>query len=72
MFSKEEKTIVRMEFGSKLYGTSTPESDTDYKFIYLPSVYQLVTGEYPEVITNGTGDGGACFKDGEHFIVRIY
>ena len=57
MFSKEEKTIVRMEFGSKLYGTSTPESDTDYKSIYLPSVYQLVTGEYPEVITNGTGDG---------------
>lgn len=30
------KTIVRMEFGSKLYGTQTPTSDVDYAAIHIP------------------------------------
>jgi len=30
------KTIVRTLFGSHLYGTSTPDSDTDYKSVHLP------------------------------------
>jgi hypothetical protein len=28
--------IVRIKFGSHLYGTSTPESDIDYKSVYIP------------------------------------
>lgn len=31
-------------FGSKLYGTDTPESDTDYKSIFLPSLDELIVG----------------------------
>ncbi len=30
------ETIVRIEFGSHLYGTSTPTSDHDYKSVYVP------------------------------------
>ena len=30
------KTVVKSYFGSQLYGTSTPESDTDYKEIFIP------------------------------------
>ena len=29
--------IVKMKFGSHLYGTATDASDIDYKGIYLPS-----------------------------------
>ena len=31
------KLILKSEFGSKVYGTTTPDSDTDYKAIALPS-----------------------------------
>lgn len=34
------KTIMKGYFGSHLYGTSTPESDVDFKEIY---VLMLVT-----------------------------
>ena len=30
------KTIMKCQFGSTLYGTSTPESDIDYKSIFIP------------------------------------
>ena len=29
---------MKMKFGSKLYGTDTPLSDTDFKGIYLPTI----------------------------------
>jgi RNA repair pathway DNA polymerase beta family len=29
--------VVKMRFGSHLYGTATPESDLDLKGVYLPS-----------------------------------
>lgn len=32
-------------YGSKLYGTSTPQSDTDYKGIYLPALDHVLLGE---------------------------
>jgi hypothetical protein len=34
---KPEKLIYRIEHGSRMYGTSTPSSDTDYKEVYVPS-----------------------------------
>ena len=39
---KKPNEIVYMEFGSKVYGTSVPESDTDYKGIELPSRRDIV------------------------------
>ena len=36
--------LFEMEYGSKLYGTNTPSSDTDLKRIFLPSFKSLVLG----------------------------
>lgn len=36
------KTIVRIKFGSHLYGTETPASDVDYKSIFIPSAHDIL------------------------------
>lgn len=38
-----KKILYTTEFGSKLYGTTTPSSDTDYKSIYLPDLDDVLT-----------------------------
>ena len=37
-------------FGSHLYGLSRPESDRDYKSVYLPTMQQLVLNVYKDTI----------------------
>lgn len=39
-----ERLVMQTIFGSKLYGTSTPESDTDIKGIYIPSTKDILMG----------------------------
>lgn len=39
------KEIVKMQFGSIVYGTQLPESDLDYKGCYIPSGYDIVMGQ---------------------------
>ena len=34
--------IVKIKFGSHLYGTNTPQSDVDYKSVYLPTARDIV------------------------------
>ncbi len=34
--------IVRIKFGSHLYGTSTPESDTDFKSVHVPEASDIL------------------------------
>lgn len=36
------KLIFRTQFGSHVYGTNVPESDLDYKSIFIPSAHSLV------------------------------
>lgn len=43
------------KFGSHLYGTNTPASDTDYKGIFLPSHVQCFTQTCPKNIGGSTG-----------------
>jgi len=43
-----EEIVVHMIFGSHLYGTNTPDSDTDYKGIFLPSREQVFLGKIPK------------------------
>lgn len=40
------KKILEMKFGSHLYGTSTPDSDTDFKAIYLPTAREIILHTY--------------------------
>lgn len=48
--------IVRMVFGSHMYGLDTPNSDKDYKGIYLPSLDELLLGTYKPTISFSTGN----------------
>lgn len=48
------KTIVRMHFGSHLYGTATPESDRDYKGIFLPETRDVLLGKIPKTVAENT------------------
>lgn len=50
------KTVVKLIFGSQLYGTNTPESDTDYKGIFLPSKREILLGTVPRSLTLKTND----------------
>jgi len=38
----KEQIILKTIFGSHLYGTDTPESDKDYKVIYMPSKQDIL------------------------------
>lgn len=39
---KSGSTVVRMEFGSHLYGTNTETSDRDYKSVHIPDIKQIL------------------------------
>lgn len=42
----DDKDVMFMvEYGSRLYGTSTPSSDTDYKVLYLPNIDDVLLGK---------------------------
>lgn len=45
-------------YGSSLYGTSTPTSDRDEKWVYLPSLDRLMLGHGIETIERKTNKGG--------------
>lgn len=51
------KTIVKMVYGSALYGTSTPTSDTDYKGVFLPDLTDLLLARAPRHHHTSTGSG---------------
>lgn len=48
---KKLNKILEIKFGSHLYGTSTENSDTDIKAIYLPTAKEIVLGTYKKTIT---------------------
>lgn len=48
--------VVKMEYGSHLYGLSTPNSDTDYKTIALPTAEQIIMQDANFFIKDSTGD----------------
>jgi hypothetical protein len=48
------QTIVKMKYGSHLYGTATPESDKDFKGIFMPDMKDIVLGRIPKSIIENT------------------
>lgn len=48
----DEKIIVKMIFGSHLYGTDTPDSDKDFKGVFLPTKEQVFLGKIPKSYNN--------------------
>jgi hypothetical protein len=54
------RQVVRIKFGSHLYGTSTPASDVDYKCVHIPTaadiLLQRAHGSLAERRTKGEGE----------------
>lgn len=48
--------VVLMRFGSHLYGTNTPESDVDYKGVFLPSKEEVILQKVPPTLRHSSGD----------------
>lgn len=49
------KVLVKTIAGSHLFGTNTPESDKDYKGVFLPSADEILLGNYEDSFTQTTG-----------------
>jgi len=69
--------IVEMRFGSHLYGTATPQSDLDYKAVYLPDardiLLQRVRATISEIPDKQPGEKNApCAIDREIFSLQFY
>ncbi|EPJ2511962.1 DNA polymerase beta superfamily protein [Salmonella enterica subsp. enterica serovar Bareilly] len=47
---------MKTYFGSHLYGTSTPESDVDFKEIYVPHARDILTGNVKEHMSKNTNN----------------
>ena len=43
-----EDLILITYFGSRLFGTSTENSDVDIKGIFIPTTYQILMNKIPE------------------------
>lgn len=48
------ETILKMNFGSILHGTNTPNSDIDIKGIFLPDIKQVLLNDIPKSINTST------------------
>lgn len=54
-----DKTIVKMHFGSHLYGTNVPDSDMDFKGVFLPSARDILLGRIPKSKVQNSKTGSA-------------
>lgn len=54
----ENKLIVKMKFGSHLYGTATAHSDVDYKGVFLPTREEVLLGKIPKCHNYTSGAEG--------------
>lgn len=69
--------IVKMVFGSHLYGTNTSESDKDYKGIFLPTKEQIYLGRIPKSIQENTKKNSdtknsSCDVDSEIYSLHYF
>lgn len=69
--------IIKMKFGSHVYGTATEHSDTDYKAVFIPPAQDLIYGNPLEaIVTNTKQDqtlkNGAADVDSEYYSLKKY
>lgn len=48
--------VVKMMFGSHLYGTATKNSDTDYKGVFMPDFKTILLGKVPKSVHKNTNN----------------
>ena len=64
--------LVFMIFGSQLYGTNTPESDTDYKGVFMPPYKEILLNRIPKSININTKKGGQTKNTSEDTDTEVY
>lgn len=64
--------LMATVFGSKLYGTATPESDTDYKGVFLPSVKNIILQQVPKAMCEHTKKNKESKNTADDFDQEIY
>lgn len=52
------KELIRLQYGSKLYGTDTPKSDTDTKVLFLPDLKDILLGNKTSNKFNSSSGSG--------------
>lgn len=72
MENKPSKLIVKMVFGSHLYGTATRESDQDFKGVFLPTGEQILLGRIPKSYNESTKKGSATKNESYDVDTEIY
>lgn len=78
----KKQDMFKVTYGSKLYGTSTPTSDTDEKVVYLPKLNDMLLGKKASIFKerfdaegNRIGDGFTMPDNGvetEYFPVQTF
>jgi predicted nucleotidyltransferase len=69
---KDEKMIVKLQFGSHLYGTATEDSDLDYKGVFLPTKNQILLNRIPKAYNITTKKGNKIKNTSEDVDTEIY
>lgn len=64
--------IVMMKFGSHLYGTATPDSDLDYKGIFLPTRDEILLNRVPQSFNECTKKGNEARNTSDDVDTEIY
>jgi len=59
------KEFLKITYGSKLYGTSTPTSDTDEKVVYIPELNDLLLCKTPGIFKRRFDAEGRQLNDNE-------
>lgn len=67
-----EKIIVKLKFGSHLYGTNTSDSDLDYKGVFLPSKKQILLNRIPKSYNETTKKDNTKRNTSEDVDSEIY
>jgi len=66
------RIIVKMKFGSHLYGTATEKSDLDYKGIYLPTKEQILLGRFKKSHNVQTKKGNEAKNTRDDIDIEIF
>jgi predicted nucleotidyltransferase len=68
-----QRVIVFMEFGSRLYGTATPESDSDFKGVFMPSSDEILLGNAQNSLHGNVSDGSATDTElySLHYFIKL-
>jgi len=64
--------IIRMKFGSHLYGTATKDSDADYKVIFLPTKEEIFLNKIPKCYSFKTKKNGSGKNTSDDIDIEIY